>query len=211
MWWSSLKMRVIITALMIVIFIGCQEKVEGDIVPKTEKVTKKTEEVAVDNFDNDFELSKLKRVNRAGIQMKNTFPFSQAAKIEIISFPADKFRSSEAFQNYDIVDGKMQFDESIILQRIVLNKSQIENLFDILYEYKETDEFRGADCYNPNHRVIFYDNKGKIIAFLELCFICEGYKLSLGFTPEKIYHTKFNQLETYFKSVGVNHFFEELE
>ena len=192
-------MKGIIAFLVLINVMGCTGKDAG------------IQEASQANTGNDFDVIDVRRVNKAGITMANTFPFSQAAKVEIISFPEDKFRLTETEQTYDIVDGKMQFDESIILQRIVLDNKQKEVLFGILYDYKKKDEFHGADCYRPNHRILFYDDKQRIIAFLEICFICEGYKLSAGFKPEELYHDKFTQLETFFKSVGVNHFFEEGE
>lgn len=86
---------------------------------------------------------------------------------------------------------------------------EVDKLTDIFYNYG----FRGkiytmslAACYSPRNAILFLDNKGKIIEFIEICFECQRVskssdKVSLG----EMYDQKLNMLFELFKEVGIEY------
>jgi hypothetical protein len=119
---------------------------------------------------------------------RQTFPFSKADKIELVSYDLRQ----DSYGNRDLVsDGTFSVDS--IRQRVVLDGNQRDSLFSILYNFKAVPagiESSQADCYNPRHSIVFYQ-KNKAMAFLEICFECGGTKQTAGvdfgpFCPEKL-------------------------
>lgn len=139
-------------------------------------------------------------------EMENTFPYSEAAKVELISFSHLDFRPEE--YDYKIVDGKLAFDESIIKERISLSKRQQESLFWELTTDDCPQNYEVADCYMPEHRIIFYDKDDKVIAFLEICIQCVGSRKSENFKVARLCGIKMKELKKLFRSAGIRHFSE---
>jgi hypothetical protein len=138
--------------------------------------------------------------------MEETFPFSEAERIELTSFYFMYYRPIEA--NYKIEDGKLPFDEKIVKDRIVLAKPQQVKLFEILNTKTFIKDNTVADCYNPEHRITFYDKNNNVIAFLEVCLQCVGSRISPGFKVVDLHKGKMKELEKYFRSVGIKQFSE---
>lgn len=120
-------------------------------------------------------------------EMKKTFPFSESNRIEVISFNHMDFSADE--NSYEIVDGKVPFNENIIKERIVLTEERRSELFRLLYTDDCTEGLYEYDCYMPEHRIIFYDDD-KIIAFLEICLQCAGSVASKNFETTEFCEAK---------------------
>lgn len=138
-------------------------------------------------------------------KMQETFPFSESSKVELISYHFMDYRHSENAFNYELRDGKLPFDESIIKERLILDKKQLEELYTILNTENCHENF-SKDCYMPEHRITFYDKNNKVIAFLEVCLQCIGSRISEGFKTVKLCDAKMKELEQFFRSVGIRHF-----
>lgn len=141
-------------------------------------------------------------------EMKETFPFSEAEKIELISYSFDDYRHSSGYYQYEIKDGKLPFDETIIKERIFLNKLQQESLFWALMTDNCPANYAVADCYMPEHRIIFYDKNKKVIAFLEVCIQCIGSRKSENLKIARLCGKKMKELKRLFRSAGIKHFSE---
>jgi len=61
-------------------------------------------------------------------------------------------------------------DTTHIGNRYDLKDDKFDYLFELLY--KSTPSNTHAGCYNPRHGIIFYNSKGILIGFLEICFEC---------------------------------------
>jgi hypothetical protein len=127
----------------------------------------------------------------------NTFPFNKSHTIELVSYETrihnylnDQLIEAGAF----VVPG--------IKQRIILSKEETNKLFDILYD---SDQIGGhsvqslADCYSPRHSIVFYDS-GRAIAFLEVCFECEGTRQTPNVDFGKFTEEKWCTLQKFFKA-----------
>lgn len=139
--------------------------------------------------------------------LSETYPFNKAARVEVISYDFS-YEDSEEIKNYKIVDGKLGIAPKKIIDRIALSQEQVAKLHNILYTDSCGEELR-ADCYNPAHRVVFYDKKDKVFAYLELCLSCIDYRVSADVAvPKGFCHAKADSLQSLFKQAGVTHFSE---
>ena len=58
-----------------------------------------------------------------------------------------------------------------------LSEEQTKSLVKIINEDSKYE--RGeVDCYDPHHAFVFYDANWKVVAYIEICFLCEDYKFS---------------------------------
>lgn len=149
--------------------------------------------------------SSSKAIQRKMPEMDKTFPFSETDKVEVVSFNHMDFSADE--KSYDIVDGKLPFNDNIIKERIVLTEKQRNILFNLLHTDDCTEGIYEYDCYMPQHRIIFY-NDDKIIAFLEVCLQCAGSVASKNFETATLCEAKINEFGDFFKSIGIKQFIE---
>jgi hypothetical protein len=134
-------------------------------------------------------------------QPKSTFPFDKSDKIELVSYD----HRLDSYSNDELIkDGK--FTVKNILQRETIRGSQRDSLFAILYNYKrivdENDNF-GSDCYDPHNSVLFYE-KGKVIAFYEVCFFCRDTRQTKGVDFGQFCEEKNCMLQSFFKANKVD-------
>ncbi|MOA33645.1 hypothetical protein D3C78_1549570 [compost metagenome] len=88
-----------------------------------------------------------------------------------------------------------------------MESKEIVEFTDILYniDYKETGFVVGtAGCYDPRNAILFFDKTEKLLAYIEVCFECRGYKNS----SDKIdfggfWGDKYEILRQYFIALGV--------
>ena len=138
------------------------------------------------------------------------YPFNLSAQIQFVSFQRGVY-----LINNEIVrqDSLPRINDTILYAKLTEAKtitySQVDMLTDIFYNYG----FRGtiykiseAACYNPRNAILFLDNKGKVIDFIEICFECRktsesSDKVSLG----EMCDQKFEMLFKLFKKVGIEY------
>lgn len=144
-------------------------------------------------------------------KIKDTFPFSEADKIEIVAFGED-FEARMSIKNeiFQLLQVPRMGDTIKINNRKVkfreinvLNEQEVKELFSILFNYQTPDgNSVVADCYEPHHAILFY-KAGKAIDFLELCFHCRNYRNSEKDSFNGFCLETYSRLERFFKSIGV--------
>ncbi|MFP5040941.1 hypothetical protein [Parasediminibacterium sp. JCM 36343] len=86
---------------------------------------------------------------------------------------------------------------------------QVDKLTDILYNYGYAGPIHVGSiplCHNPRNAILFLDTKGKVFAYVEVCFECSNTKesspkISLG----QMCDEKMRMLKNFFKSVGIEY------
>jgi hypothetical protein len=134
-------------------------------------------------------------------QMQSKFPFDKSDKVELVSYECRKVSDD----NDNLIRNE-KFTVDNIKQRVSLGQSQRDSVFSILYNLRPSPaglDTLQADCYNPRHSIVFYQNT-KAIAFFEICFECGGTRQSPGvdfgqFCPEKMC-----LLQKFFKANGAS-------
>jgi hypothetical protein len=137
--------------------------------------------------------------------MEETYPFSNADKVEIISYPVR--RNWDMVDNTitaPVIDKKIAVKASGIKDRVVVNEEVKQKLFNLLYS-KHDGECSAAACYNPRHCVLFYKGD-EIIAYIELCLGCGTYETSNGVKIEELCHERMKDLRHIFEEAGVKYF-----
>ena len=126
------------------------------------------------------------------------YPYSQTSEIQLVSFGE---------RNLPMLNDSIAYSK--LKEVKILTFRQIDTLTDILYNIG----FGGLtlieeemNCYNPRNAILFLNNSGKVIAFLELCFECEGFRAS----SENIYfgdkcNQKYPKLKRLFRNSGVTY------
>lgn len=102
-------------------------------------------------------------------------------------------------------DGKV--DLTKMFETKTLDNVLSEEILDILVNYDNEDRSREIYfCYEPRNGILFLDKADNVLAFVEICFDCFGYKIepstiSIGsFCSEK-----FEALKGIFKEAGISY------
>jgi len=146
-------------------------------------------------------------------RFSNTYPFSSASKIEVLSYETrynwdtleDNSRGNFINDNL-ILKGKLRLNPKKISERVQLSKRQSEELFDILYAFNFDLVEQVSACYEPRHAFIFYDEKNNAIASIEICLMCSNKKSSKGVPKFKLNYSKIENISLFLKSIGIKKF-----
>lgn len=105
------------------------------------------------------------------------------AKVELLSYPDRMIWDTISYEKKgffykELADnGKLNFDTTMVKERLILNPNQIKELTTLL-EGTCSEEEAVAACYMPRHMILFRDKNNKIIAYNEFCFGCVGSRNS---------------------------------
>ena len=55
-----------------------------------------------------------------------------------------------------------------------LSEPQVQQVVGLLTKVSEEEDGE-SDCYEPHHAFIFYDAEWKVVALIDVCFLCEDY------------------------------------
>ncbi|OJJ15994.1 hypothetical protein BKI52_35060 [marine bacterium AO1-C] len=79
-----------------------------------------------------------------------------------------------------ILNKKKQLSKDILPKYTqTLTKEQTNLLVQKLATYTPNDSLIEMSlCFNPHHALVFYNNKGKILGHLSICFACDRYELN---------------------------------
>jgi hypothetical protein len=142
------------------------------------------------------------------------YPFNRAAQIQLVAFtgsnPVDPDAAQYADKSEGKLDGKVDsVPPSKLLEIMPLTLLQIDSLTDILYNYGYRGPTRIGSiplCYDPHNAILFYDNQGKMFAFIEVCFECRktgesSEEISLGDMCDQ----KIDMIKQFFKNMGIEY------
>ena len=104
------------------------------------------------------------------------YPFEVSAQVQFVSFAGGIYEKNG---KKAVLGSLPRINDSIVYADLKevknLTYPQVAQLTDIFYNYG----FRGKiykisdmRCYMPRNAILFLDNKGKVIEFIEICFEC---------------------------------------
>ena len=135
------------------------------------------------------------------------FPFDKASKIAIASFDV---MVVSAKARKELHWGLPTINDTISLSRLeqikVLNASEVAKLTDIMYNTCSRwtiTEKTAMGCYFPRNAILFLDSAGRAFAYMEICFECHGTKNSGGIKQINECDIMYQDLQAYFKSLGL--------
>ncbi|KOS05933.1 hypothetical protein AM493_07715 [Flavobacterium akiainvivens] len=154
-------------------------------------------------------------------QRNALFPFKKAKKIKLVAYlgEEDVIHSGQSgeepvlLRKESVGTGKYKKVYKIVEEKEITGAA-VDSISNIMFNYGlESGQNTGEDghiaCYDPRNSVLFYDEKGKLIGNLEICFMCgQAY-----FEPdEKIMKNLYNLcpdvmyvLNDFFKQQGIKH------
>jgi hypothetical protein len=152
---------------------------------------------------NEYNRSCLFRNKYTVSQRRAFYPFYKASTIKLVSFPCKE----EGICGLPKNGNRVLFNQ---LKEIkTLSLAQVDELTNILYNYS----FRGKFdfeieklCYKPRNAILFFDDKGKSFAYIELCFECRhsepsSPKIKLGDNCAG----KYQLLQNFFAKSGITY------
>jgi len=88
-----------------------------------------------------------------------------------------------------------------------LTLSQIDTLTDIMFNECSRWNFSVGDekgCYFPRNAILFFDTRGKVFEYIEICFECLGIKLSsANIMQPDLCNEMYARLQVYFKRLNI--------
>jgi hypothetical protein len=112
------------------------------------------------------------------------FPFSKSEQIKLISLKNKSvgFVGEDLMKHIDSIKiGHDKFNPEFYDEVATLDPEQITELTDIIFNYtykKKPYVISSANCYMPRNAILLLNNENIIIAYLEICFGCHGFRSS---------------------------------
>jgi hypothetical protein len=137
---------------------------------------------------------------------KGSLDLDKVDKVRLISYPSRTFWGMD--KKILGSDGKISIDKEFIIDDLFLNKGNQSQLILILKDKEFSEE--AAACYEPRHLFVFYDDKGKILGYYEICLECGNGRGSVNlyylpnFSMEKAEKLKGMFIEIGLKNTGDN-------
>ncbi len=120
---------------------------------------------------------------------KSFYPFNRTASIQLVSFEPEMMvgkgyeRNESSSKSNDLSKTELYrmpiVNDTLVTQKVFqfleLDSTNQKKLSDILYNncarYSTTSKSR-AGCYYPHNAILFFDDKNKLIEYVEICFDC---------------------------------------
>jgi hypothetical protein len=149
------------------------------------------------------------------------YPFNSSDVIQFVSFDGLVEITDDGEIRIQPLDpGILEWDpmtgivksppDTIKMKEVIsLTTPQVDSLTDILFNYGKARDRVGSielGCYTPRNAIIFRDSNGKVVAFIEICFECQGTRIidkriSLG----EMCTYKLNMIKDLFRKVGIKY------
>lgn len=144
---------------------------------------------------------------------KRDFPIKNVSTIEFLSYPDrimwDTIGKGQDLEYKDLIlNSKLNFDSTMIKERIVLNENQKNKLYALMICDTCVPEESQAACYMPRHMILFMDKSNKIIAYNEFCFSCNGSRYSKNLNNFQKFCI--DDMYDLFKKSGIKYFADTL-
>jgi hypothetical protein len=137
----------------------------------------------------DIELNKqnCKKVEKYSADARlKLYPYNIASQVMLISFDdtSSSKMQGDDFQKFLNTNLNKVLNASLLSQiteKKILNKTQLIELTNIIYNYtfiSKPSVIATPNCYMPSNAILFLDKNNKLIGFLELCFQCNRFRAS---------------------------------
>lgn len=141
----------------------------------------------------------------AKLEEENTYPFSKVDKIEVVSYINRELW--DTIEN-KTTEGIASINKNQIKERITLTKEQTDNLFKFLFIDECPLVNSTSRCFEPRHMIVFYNEKGKELDYIEVCLECGTSESGTGFSYNDICNERTDKLAGIFKEAGIKYFGE---
>jgi hypothetical protein len=139
-------------------------------------------------------------------KIKKKFPFNELKTIRLVSFKREKEEDERKTPKTN-----EQIDFRKMFENVLLSADNESVLLDILFNYNndlknEDISWEAASCYEPRNAIVFMDNKGKVLGFVEVCFDCKRYVIEpKSMAIGEFCDEKFDRLKDIFGKSGIKY------
>jgi len=152
----------------------------------------------------------LHRSKYSRLERSQFYPFNKTSDIKIVSFSSSSIQLvGEKEQQFGLPKANDTICYKKTHEAVSLTSAQIDSLTDILYNVGyngPVHTISESECFNPRNAIVFLNKKGKILAYIEICFECERYQASnKQVTIGEICTPKYELLRKFFVSLGINY------
>lgn len=177
----------------------------------------------------DYEKENLNHRCRETIQFsvskrRKLYPFNQANKIELVAFediynyknnfdpdttPSPRLqllKYSSKYRNNSTIKSEQEFNLPPFVVIKTLGMASKDSLSHILFNIKYAGVIYSnstTKCYQPRNAILFYDKDGGLLEYLEICFTCDGNRLSWKAKNIDWCDSKYKNLKQIFRQNGV--------
>jgi hypothetical protein len=198
--------------LLILLFTGfsvCAQRTKKKPPPPPKILTEKQMRAELQKSDCRF------RYHYTPAQQRlQNYPFNSAVRIQLVSFGFLEELMDSSGKTFDRAGDGIPFENDTvnyarIKEVITLSPTQTDSLTHILYNtgYKnDTPSLTSISygCYMPRNAIIFLDAAGKVFAWIEICFECEGFRVSGPKVKTGVFcNGKYELLRRFFKQTGL--------
>lgn len=139
-------------------------------------------------------------------EKENTYPFSKANKIEVVSYINRELW--DTIEN-KTTEGIASINKNQIKERVTLTKEQTDNLFKFLFIDECPLVNSTSRCFKPRHMIVFYDKYGKELDYIEVCLECGTSESGMNFSYNGICNERADELGGIFREAGIKYFGED--
>ena len=145
-------------------------------------------------------------------QRLNHYPFSKAVKILAVSFPYGTPNNTDDRDTikYGLHIKKGLLNYTSLIEVKTLTLKQINKLTNLVFNTDERKPLAfpvmGRSCFNPHNALIFYDRKGEIFDYFEVCFEClQERSLSNNLLLSNYCNQKYDLLKDFFVGIDIKY------
>ena len=155
-------------------------------------------------------------------QRLTQYPFSKAVKILVVSYPLqydDQPIHDDAGKRLnpyiDTIKSGLHIKNGILndtslIEKKQLTSFQINKLSNLIYNISYRKRNRlispGAKCFDPRNAIIFFNKKGEIFDYVQICFGCNNYQsFSENINLSIDCNQKFDLLKRFFIDTGIKY------
>jgi hypothetical protein len=156
-----------------------------------------------------------KNTNHSPEERRKNYPFNVSPGIQLVSFDGlVRITDSKEFIYVSsdpplLADGVDTIPYTPAREVKSLSSAQIDQLTDILYNYGFAGPIlsqKTLECYSPRNAILFRDENGKALAFIEICFECRNTSessdiISLG----QMCDQKLDMIKKLFREAGIKY------
>lgn len=151
----------------------------------------------------------VKKSNLSPQARMKKIPFNSASQVQMVGYTGLVRMPDESSADFHVsIAGDVGYVNGPVTEAITLTRPQIDSLTNILFNYGYAyppGVHRTTHCYDPHNAILFRDQHGKPLAFIEICFECQKtttagvHGISLG----DMCYEKLDMLKRLFRQVGI--------
>lgn len=138
-------------------------------------------------------------------QRRKFYPYNKAVKIQAVSFDGYSNGKGLLIERLPIKHDTVCYSQ--LKEIVTLTQAQTDSLTDIVFNIGYKGPFfseRDDCCFMPHNAILYINSKGKVFAWMEVCFMCDAFEGSKkNITIGEPCNEKYDLLKKWFIDLGI--------